>query len=201
MSKGTERQIRSLPSDLVTRSESEEKIIEGYFAVFNSETELWPGAYEEIDPAAFDKTLNNDVRALINHDSNLVLGRTKSGTLSLRVDNKGLFGSIRINPKDTDAMNLYERMSRGDVDQCSFGFRILNEETEFRDDGTIKWRLKEIDLHEISVVTFPAYADTSVQARKADYERDKKRMLDSKKMKLKERLNNGIKTTRAGQED
>lgn len=195
MSKGTERQIRSLPSELSTRAEgdTEEKIIEGYFAVFNSETELWPGAYEEIDPSAFNETLSNDVRALINHDTNLVLGRTKPGTLKLSVDSRGLWGEIRVNEEDTDAVNLYSRLKRGDVDQCSFGFNILDEETQFRDDGTIKWILKKIDLHEISVVTFPAYADTSVQARKADYERDKKRMLDSKKTQLRERLKNGIK--------
>lgn len=200
MTKGIERQIRSLPSELSARAEqeTEEKIIEGYFAVFNSETELWPGAYEEIDSAAFNDTLSNDVRALINHDTNLVLGRTKSGTLKLRVDSRGLWGEIRINEEDTDAINLYSRLKRGDVDQCSFGFNILEEETEFREDGTIKWKLKKIDLHEISVVTFPAYADTSVQARKADYERDKKRMLETKKSKLRERLNNGIKTTDVG---
>lgn len=203
MSKTKERQIRSLPSELTTRAEpeTEEKIIEGYFAVFNSETELWPGAYEEIDPAAFNDSISNDVRALINHDTNLVLGRTKSGTLQLRVDNRGLWGSIKVNEEDSDAVNLYSRLKRGDVDQCSFGFNIQEEETDFREDGTIKWRLKKIDLHEISVVTFPAYADTSVQARKADYERDKKRMLESKKNQLRERLKNGVKTTNAGEEN
>jgi uncharacterized protein len=200
VNKTKERQIRSLPSELTTRAEpeTEEKIIEGYFAVFNSETELWPGAFEEIDPAAFNDSVSNDVRALMNHDTNLVLGRTKPGTLQLRVDNRGLWGVIKVNEEDSDAVNLYSRVKRGDVDQCSFGFNILEEETEFRDDGTIKWRLKKIDLHEISVVTFPAYDDTSVQARKADYERDKKRMLESKKNQLRERLKNGTETTNAG---
>lgn len=199
MTKGTERQIRSLPSELTTRAEqeTEEKVIEGYFAVFNSETELWPGAYEEIDPSAFNDTMSNDVRALINHDTNLVLGRTKSGTLQLRVDNRGLWGTINVNENDTDAVNLYERLKRGDVDQCSFGFNILEEETQFREDGSIKWILKKLDLHEISVVTFPAYADTSVQARKVDFERDQKRMLESKKTQLRERLKNGFKTVNA----
>lgn len=203
MNKSEGRQIRSLPSELTTRAEidTEEKIIEGYFAVFNSETELWPGAFEELDPTAFIDSISNDVRALINHDANLVLGRTKSGTLQLRVDNRGLWGSIRVNEEDSDAVNLYSRLKRGDVDQCSFGFTILEEETEFREDGTIKWKLKKVDLHEISVVTFPAYADTSVQARKADYERDKKRCMESKKNQLRERLKNGVKTTNASEEN
>ncbi len=196
-----ERQTRSLSTDLTTRAEGSERVIEGYFAVFNSETELWKGAYEEIHPEAFNSTLGNDVRALINHDTNLVLGRNKSGTLELKVDSHGLWGSIKVNEKDTDAMNLYERVKRGDVDQCSFGFNILNEETDFREDGTVKWTLKEIDLHEVSVVTFPAYSDTGVQARMDEVKQHNKRKLELRKNKLKERLNNGIKTINDPKED
>lgn len=79
-------------------------------------------------------------------------------------------GKIRINPKDSDAMNLYERVKRGDVDQCSFGFDILDQETEYREDGTVHWTIKSVKLYEVSVCTFPAYEDTSVSARKKDYE-------------------------------
>lgn len=195
-----QQQTRSFTSDLQTqeiRSDDEtvEMVIEGYFAVFNSETELWQGAYEEIAPNAFDNTLGNDIRALINHDTNLVLGRNKSGTLELKVDSRGLWGSIKINSNDTDAVNLYERVKRGDVDQCSFGFNILNEETDFRDDGTVKWTLKEIDLHEVSVVTFPAYSDTGVQARMKEVERHEKRKLEQRKNQLREMIKNGIKTS------
>ena len=161
-----ERLTRSLESELKTRAEQEgDMTIEGYFAVFNKETELFRGAFEEIDSGAFDATLGNDIRALINHDTSLVLGRNKAGTLQLKTDSYGLWGSIKINGSDMDAVNLYERVKRGDVDQCSFGFDIVSEETEFRDDGTIKWKIKEIDLHEVSVCTFPAYEDTGVQAR------------------------------------
>lgn len=191
------RQMRSISVDLKTRAEDDEMVIEGYFAVFNSETELFRGAYEEISPGAFDDTLSNDIRALINHDTGLVLGRNKSGTLDLKTDSRGLWGSIRINANDSDAVNLYQRVKRGDVDQCSFGFNIISEETDFRDDGTVKWTLKEIDLHEVSVVTFPAYADTGVQARKRDYEDIQKRKLETKKNKLKERVKNDFKATDA----
>lgn len=189
------RQTRSLLSELKTRAEQDgDMVIEGYFAVFGQQTELWTGAYEEIAPEAFNGTLGNDIRALINHDTSLVLGRNKAGTLELKTDSRGLWGHIRINPNDTDAVNLYERVKRGDVDQCSFGFNILREETDWRDDGTVKWIIKEIDLHEVSVVTFPAYADTGVQARKAEVEQHEKRMLDQKKNQLRERLKNGFKT-------
>ncbi len=191
-----EIQMRSVMADLNTRAEGdEERIVEGYFAVFNSETELFPGAFEEIAPGAFGDIANSDVRALMNHDTAFVLGRSKSGTLQLKVDSKGLWGSIRINENDTDAMNLYQRVKRGDVDQCSFGFNIINEETDFRDDGSIKWTLKEVDVKEVSVVTFPAYADTSVEARKKDYESIQKRKLDKRKNQLRERLKNGAKTS------
>lgn len=185
-----DKHIRSLATNLQTRNveDSDEKVIEGYFVVFNSETELFPGAYEEIAQEAFNNTLSNDVRALINHDTNLVLGRTKANTLELKVDSKGLWGSIKINENDSDAMNLYERVKRGDVDQCSFGFNILKEDTEHRDDGSIKWTIREVDLHEVSVVTFPAYSDTSVQARMKEVEQLEKRKIEQKKIKLKERL-------------
>jgi uncharacterized protein len=147
------------------QSGSNEKIIEGYFAVFDTETELWPGAYESIARGAFDGTLKNDIRALTNHEAQFVLGRTSAGTLTLRTDSHGLWGSITLNEKDLDAMNLYERVKRGDVDQCSFGFQINSEDVDFRNDGSIKWTIKEIELFEVSVVTFPAYEETEIQAK------------------------------------
>lgn len=190
MNRQEQRQTRSIVSDLKTRAEEDEMIIEGYFAVYNTETELWPGAFEEIAPGAFDNTLSNDIRALINHDTSLVLGRTKAGTLELKTDSRGLWGRIKINPNDTDAVNLYERVKRGDVDQCSFGFNIISEETDYREDGTIKWIIKEVDLHEVSVCTFPAYEETGVQARHKQAEQYKQKQLELRKNKLKERLRN-----------
>lgn len=184
------RQTRSLQTELKTRAEpdAQDMYIEGYFAVFNRQTELWPGAFEEIAPSAFDETLGNDIRALINHDTTLVLGRNKAGTLELKADSYGLWGRIKINPNDTDAVNLYERVKRGDVDQCSFGFNITSEETDWRDDGTVKWTITGIDLHEVSVCTFPAYEETGVQARKAEVEQHRQRLLEAKKKQLRERI-------------
>lgn len=190
MNRQEQRQTRSIVSDLKTRAEEDEMIIEGYFAVYNTETELWPGAFEEIAPGAFDNTLSNDIRALINHDTSLVLGRNKAGTLELKTDSRGLWGRIKINPNDTDAVNLYERVKRGDVDQCSFGFNIISEETDYRNDGTVKWTIKEVDLHEVSIVTFPAYEETGVQARHKQVEQYKQKQLELRKNKLKERLRN-----------
>ncbi|KJZ83281.1 Phosphate starvation-inducible protein PhoH, predicted ATPase [Clostridium sp. IBUN13A] len=185
-----EKQTRSLKTELKTRAEGDNNmVIEGYFVVFNSQTELWQGAYEEIAPQALDNTLSNDIRALINHDTRLVLGRNKSGTLDLKVDSRGLWGSIKINPNDTDAVNLYERVKRGDVDQCSFGFNVTSEETDWREDGTVKWTITGVDLHEVSVVTFPAYEDTGVAARSKEVEQHKEKQLEVRKANLKARLN------------
>ena len=184
-------QVRSI-GKLNTRddnTETDEMKIEGYFVVFNSETELYDGMYEEISDKAFANIDLSDVRALADHDTAKVLGRTKSNTLKLSVDDKGLYGEIIINKNDTEAVNLYERVKRQDIDQCSFGFNILNETMEQRADGTTKWTITEIELFEVSVVTFPAYADTSVEARSAQIEQMKQRNLQTRKQQLKERIN------------
>ena len=177
-----------------TRAEDGNLYIEGYFAVFGSEYRMWENAIETIDEDAFNETVDGDVRALVNHDSTLVLGRTTAGTLTLRVDRTGLWGSILINQSDQDAMNLYERVKRGDVSQCSFGFDILDQSTEVMENGTTVWRLKKVELYEVSVVTFPAYEDTSVIARKKDYEELQKTKKELWKKKMIQRLkgvNNG----------
>lgn len=182
------RQVRACASEFKTRQDGEQLIIEGYFAVFNSNYDIFPGASESIAPGAFDNTLSGDIRALINHDTTLVLGRTKAGTLELRVDSHGLWGKIIINPNDVDAMNLYERVKRGDVDQCSFGFDIVAEETDYREDGSIHWTITEVVLYEVSCCTFPAYEQTSISAREKQAEEIKKREKDAWKAGLMNKL-------------
>ena len=183
-------QVRSL-GKLQTRAdnnETDEMKIEGYFVVFNSETKLFENYYEEISDKAFKDIDLSDIRALADHDTAKVLGRTKSQTLKLSVDDKGLYGEITINKNDSEAVNLYERVKRGDIDQCSFGFNILDETMDTRADGSTKWTITEIELFEVSVVTFPAYADTSVEARSAQIEQMKQRNLQTRKQQLKERI-------------
>lgn len=127
------------------------------------------GWTESVDPHAFDDALRGaDVRALLNHDTTLVLGRTTAGTLELKTDEHGLYGKIRINPADTEAMNAWARVQRGDVDQASFGFEIEEEEGETRADGGMHWIIKRVTLYEISVCTFPAYETTALTARHAE---------------------------------
>lgn len=188
MENRTTRQTRSIASEFTTRDDGGELRIEGYFAVFNSNYDIWPGASESVAPGAFSETLGGDIRALIDHESMYVLGRNQAGTLELREDSHGLWGSVLINPNDQDAMNLYARVQRGDVNQCSFGFDILDEETEYRDDGNVHWTIKAVKLYEVSVCTFPAYAETSVQARKDDYQRIVERERDKWRAEMRTKL-------------
>lgn len=188
------RQMRSVASNFTTREAENELFIEGYFSVFNTNYDLWEGASESIAPGAFENTLGGDIRALIDHETRLVLGRNKAGTLELREDSHGLWGKITVNPNDVDAMNLYERVKRGDVDQCSFGFDIVREETEIREDGSVHWTIREVKLYEVSVVTFPAYEETSVKARKDEYAE----ILKRKNEKWREDMNTRLKGVKHG---
>lgn len=182
------KQYRTFRADFQVRENgTEEKKIEGYFAVFNSDYEMAPGLSESIAPGAFKDTLADDVRALINHDSTLVLGRTVANTLELKEDSHGLWGSIKINPNDTDAVNLYERVKRGDVSQCSFGFDILDEEAEYRGEE-LHFTIKKAKLYEVSPCTFPAYEATGISARAKQKEQIEKRKADKWKSDLLRKL-------------
>lgn len=187
------KQFRSVMKNPEIREENNELHIAGYFAVFNTDYNMFDGASESIAQGAFTNSLQNDVRALINHDDTLVIGRTTAGTLTIREDDFGLWGDVIINPKDTDAMNIYARVQRGDVNQCSIGFFITSEETEFREDGSVHWTIKDVDLFEVSVCTFPAYTDTSVQARKHDLEELKAKRLEAMKVRTLAKLKGDTK--------
>jgi HK97 family phage prohead protease len=182
------RELRARATDFSTREDGEARIIEGYFAVFNSDYEIAPMMSESIKAGAFSGSMANDVRALTNHDTTLVLGRVKAGTLELKQDEHGLWGKVTINPNDGDAMNLYERVKRGDVDQCSIGFEILSEDTEYREDGSIHWTIEDVNLWEVSCCTFPAYEETNISARSAQKAEYEKRKLLAWKKKLTDRL-------------
>lgn len=186
-----ERRMRTVATEFHTREDGEAPAIEGYFSVFNSNYEIGPGMSESVAPGAFANSLANDVRALTNHDTTLVLGRTKAHTLELREDSHGLWGHIDINPKDADAMNLYQRVKRGDVDQCSFGFDIRSEDTDIREDGSVHWTIKDVELYEVSCCTFPAYETTTISARSAQRDEIQKREREAWKARMTSKLKEG----------
>ena len=149
-------------SQLSTRAEGEDKAvaIEGYAAVFNSKTSIGGWFDEVIEPGAFSRSLsdNGDIRALFNHNWDNVLGRTKSQTLELREDEKGLNFKVEL-PDTSVARDLTISMERGDINQCSFGFFITDEEWNYNVEPALR-TIKEVELFEISIVSIPAYDDT-----------------------------------------
>lgn len=192
MKNRTGRQLRFSTTAFQARRDEAGPVIAGYFAVFDSDYEMAPSVRERIAKGAFINIGDTDVRALIDHVTYLVLGRTIVGTLLLREDDVGLWGEIRINEHDSDAMNLYARVQRGDVSQCSIGFDIVYEDYVLSDDGqTCTWTIREVVLYEVSVVTFPAYEATSVEARTAsNIDSIQKSRLERRKNDLKERIKN-----------
>ena len=184
-----EKRTSYIDGSFRTNEENEKLYIEGYFIKYNSETNLFGDIYEEIDKRSVDKSLKeNDIRGLWNHDSGLVLGRTGNNTLELRSDDVGLYGKIEINREDPQAMGAYARVKRGDVAGCSFGFYPVKEDFEERAEGGQKFIVREMDLFEVSAVTFPAYPQTEIMARSKEVEQIKKRQLDAKKQEIRKRL-------------
>lgn len=179
--------------------------LEGYFAVFNEVYEVWPGVTESILPGAFDQSVTQDVRALYNHNHDIILGRVSAGTLTLKQDAHGLWGDITLNRKDTDAMNAFERVSRGDITGCSFGFDIKRESYEILEDGTIHYMIEEVDpLWEISPCVFPAYEQTTISARGKEAEQIRQRLRQAWRDKMLARLKgetrNGTESPDASEE-
>jgi len=138
-------------------------VLTGYAAMFDELSEDLGGFRERIAPGAFAKALGGDVRALFNHDGNLILGRTKAKTLRLNEDQRGL--RVEIMPPDTSAArDLMTSIERGDVDQMSFGFSTLKDSWDDVD-GEIVRTLIEVRLYDVSPVTFPAYPQTEIALR------------------------------------
>jgi HK97 family phage prohead protease len=142
------------------RQRGSEIVIEGHAAVFDKLSQNLGGFVERVMPGAFTKTLKEaDVRALFNHDSNLVLGRNKSGTLELSEDDSGLY--YRISPPDTNYANdLVKLLQRGDVSHSSFAFMAIDEEWGVSEQDFPRRDLVQVHLVDVSPVTYAAYLDT-----------------------------------------
>lgn len=158
------REYRIFPGCEI-RAAGDGNSIEGYAAVFGQQSEDLGGFRETVRSGAFKRALQakQDVRALFNHDSNMVLGRLSSGTLQLSEDERGL--KFRVELPDTQAArDLKTLIARGDITQCSFGFCAVGQEWD--NDATPAQRtLTDVDLFDVSPVTFPAYPQTSLGLR------------------------------------
>lgn len=189
-----------------TRSDEGGPVVEGYFAVFDSVYNLFDGATESIAKGAFTEAIRGDVRALYNHNQDVVLARTSAGTLELAEDEHGLWGRIQIDSSDTEAMNVYRRIARGSVTGCSFGFDIEKESRTIDDQGNVHWVIEKVSpLYEVSPCVFPAYEATSIQARHKEFDEvtteARKEKSDAWKARMKARLSNGPKSIDAEEEN
>lgn len=175
----------------IRADENDDLFLEGYFVRYDDVYHITENATESIARGAFNKSINGDIRALYNHNSDLILGRTSAGTLTLKDTDVGLWGQIKINKKDRQAMDAYERIARGDITGCSFGFDIPSggEDVSVKDDGSIHWTIKEVNpLYEVSPVVFPAYEATSIEARQKEADAIRSRMLSAWKETMKGKL-------------
>ena len=155
-------------TELRVASEDGKPKITGYAAVFNKlSEELWENTREIIAQGAFTNALNrpDDVRALWNHEPSYILGRSTKNTLIMREDEQGLY--VEITPPDTMLANGFvENIRRGDVSQMSFGFIPKKESWEDKDDGSRVYTVEDVQLFDVSPVTYPAYPDTEVAVRR-----------------------------------
>jgi len=150
--------------------DSAEPTIDGYASVFDSWSEELGGNQpfrERVVKGAFEQTIQeDDIRALFNHDPNYVLGRNKSGTLTLEEDDKGLH--VKIKPPNTQwAKDLLVSIKRGDITQMSFGFTVILDRWNYEDGADVRELLK-VKLYDVSPVTFPAYTQTECGIRSLD---------------------------------
>lgn len=161
-----------------TRAAGEKRTLVGYAATFNSSADIGGWWTETIAPGAFTDQLTADVRALVDHDTGKVIGRTKSGTLRLTEDTKGL--RVEIDVPDTSVGNdLWVLVERGDISGMSFGFSVTRQAW----DETVeppRRTIQAVSLVEVSAVAFPAYDDTtigkrSLEAAKAEAETERRK--------------------------
>jgi len=157
------KEIRS-GNPVEIRDDSGSIKVSGYAAVFNSETNIGGYFREMIAPGAFSEAVTrDDVMFLINHDG-LPLARTKSGTLTLREDETGLYMEAELDASDPEVKSIVPKMKRGDLDKMSFAFRATSETWD--ETGKVPMRtINKADLFDVSIVTYPAYQDTSIGLR------------------------------------
>lgn len=165
MTKTPERRVIPVGELRVTRAADGPSKINGHAAKFDMLSEDLGGFRERIAPGCFAKTIqSDDIRALWNHDSNIVMGRNKAGTLRLWEDSAGLAYEVDAPQNQFIRDMVLSPIERGDVSQCSFGFYTLQDKFTKVDGEWIR-TLLEVELFDVSPVTFPAYNSTDVAVR------------------------------------
>jgi len=142
-------------------ADADDRLIRGYAVVFNVLSQDLGGFRERILPEAVNRSLKGDVRALVDHDTAKVLGRTTAGTLTLRKDSKGLQATIEPDLEISYANDIMRAVARGDVSGMSFGFRVIDDNWHMEDGEPVR-EISDLELMEITIATFPAYLQTDV---------------------------------------
>ena len=157
----------SVRTKFETRADQDVGLIVGLAAVIDQPTEIYPGFVESIAPGAFvDSIGRDDIRALFNHEANRILGRTKAGTLRLAEDEVGLRYEIDADLRSTSVRDVYLAIQRKDVTQSSFGFDIVAESWIYpQADEPVQHVIEQVNLWDVSPVTFAAFPQTEVDAR------------------------------------
>lgn len=190
--------ISALSGDLERRATgssevdlSDDRVIKGYPIVFNRLSQDLGGFKERILPEAVDRSLKADIRALVDHDTAKILGRTKSGTLTLRKDRTGLAANIEPDPDISYARDIMRAVARGDVSGMSFGFRVIEEDWHMEEGKTPIRDILDMEIAEISIVVFPAYDATSVDVAKRSLDHFRRRQAYNWRRKYHEILEAG----------
>lgn len=166
---------------------NDNNVVEGYALKFNTPSKDLGGFIEKIDARALDDVNMDDVKLLFNHDTGNLLGRTKSGTLEVSVDEVGLKFRCEL-PNTTLGKDVMELVKRGDLSQCSFGFTVAEDEWDWSGEKPVR-TIKKIDtLIEISLVSIPAYDDTDVTVAKRSLENMEVNEMEKRKLELRLRL-------------
>lgn len=166
-----ELERRYMELEIRAAGDESNPVIEGYAAVFGVETVVGRWFREKIRPGAFTRVLSEspDVIGAFNHDWSFVMSRTTAGTLKLEQTDTGLAYLMNVNPKDWQAMSVYEKVKRGDVTQSSFAFTVRKEEWTEPSDDSEELALREIveigKLYDVGPVPFAQYPEASAQAR------------------------------------
>lgn len=179
-----QKEIRKIvATDIEVREleENKDKIISGYINKFNCKSQ-YMGFYEEINNGAFDKTLakGHNIYAMYNHNSDMILGSTRGSSLRLNVDKVGLHFELKINDNISYSKDLYELVRNKDIDGCSFGFYVLDDEWTYTEDNVDLRIIKELELIEVTITPFPAYLDSEASCR--SFEKHNKEALEVKEL-------------------
>lgn len=180
------RSVRTVATRFNPPADAAEPMLSGYFVLFNVPFYVDEMCEEVIMPGALDGADMSDVRVLVDHIPHLVLARAndKVQTLTFSIDETGVYADVKVNPADGDAMNLYARAQRGDVDQASFSFDECDVRYVDLPDGRVRREIHGISkVYELTVCTFPAYEQTYVEARSRIMKElsDKRRQLNEER--------------------